>query len=404
VRRAAAAFVAAPFVAGCAALVAAALPAAAWWAGTHMAPALREADPALLALGAGLAAALAGGVVTLLAPGARALGSQLEAAPIPRVTALLGLRLLAPATALILLALPVVLFAAPAARGATPIVLARLVGAAALGGTGVEAALALARRSHRGVPVVGALALLLLARGSLLAVPFAIALWIASLAARPDERAPRATVRIVARRRASATAMRYARRRDLRRQATACVALAVVGAASLRATGVPNEVAVAFGGATALLGAAVVPLAAPGLDRRAEWLWRSAPTQRSTLALLHGSVALCLGIGVAAVGIGGALAAAPAHPAVVLPVAAGAAVVLGAAQLGGSLVPWRPDRLAEQLGAYAAFGVVLSMLFLVLAWSAPLVGADHGARAGMLALAALGFCVGSATLVTARRA
>jgi hypothetical protein len=368
-----------------------------------MAPTLREADPALLALAAGLTAALAGGVVTLLSPGTRALGTQLEAAPIPRVPALLGLRLFAPAAALVLLALPVALFAAPVAGTATPVVLVRLAGAVALGGAAVEAALALARRSLGGVPVVAVLALLLLARGSVFAAPFAIALWVMSLATRPDERAPRAMVRVVARRRSSATAMRYARRRDLRRQAAACVVLAVVGAASLRTAGVPNEVAVSFAGATALLGAAVVPLAAPGLDRRADWLWRSTPTRRWMLALVHGSVALGLGILVAAVGVAGALAAAPADPAVLLPLAAGAAVVLGAALLGGSLVPWRADRLAEQLGAYAAFGVVVSTLFLVLAWSAPVVGAERGALAGILALATLGLCVGAATLVTARR-
>jgi hypothetical protein len=88
---------------------------------------------------------------------------------------------------------------------------------------------------------------------------------------------------------------------------------------------------------------------------------------------------------------------------VALPLAVGAFVVLGAALLAGSIVPWRSDRLAEQLGAYAAFGVVLSALWFVLAHSASLLGAEHGARAGVLSCAALVFCVGAAVAVTGSR-
>ncbi len=402
-RRVAAGFAAAPLVVGCGALAAAALPAGAWWLGTHLAPALRAADSSQVALGAGLTAALAGAVLTLLAP-TRVLGAQLEVAPVPWFPAFVGLRLFAPVCALVALALPVALFTAPAAGTGAPVVLVRLAGAVALGGAGAEAALALARRSLLGVPVAAALALLLLARGAASAAPLAVALWFASLAARPKERAARATVRVLARRHVTATALRYARRRDLRRQAAAGLALAVGGTAALRWTGVPNDVAVSFGGATALLGAAVVPLAGPGLDRRADWLWRTTPGRPGALALLHGAVALVLGFAAALLGIACALAAAPARPTVALPLVAAAAVVLGAALLGGSLVPWRPDRLAEQLGAYAAFGVVLCAVWFALARSAPLVAAESGARAGALAAAALALSLVAATLVTARRA
>ena len=71
--------------------------------------------------------------------------------------------------------------------------------------------------------------------------------------------------------------------------------------------------------------------------------------------------------------------------------------------LAGSVVPWRSDRLAEQLGGYAAFGLVLSALWFVLARAAPLLGADHGARAAALAGAALAGCVGAAVAVTGSR-
>jgi hypothetical protein len=180
--------------------------------------------------------------------------------------------------------------------------------------------------------------------------------------------------------------------------------LAVAGAAMLRAIGVPNQVAVLFAGATALLGAAVVPLAAPGIDRRTDWLWRSVPRPRLELAARHGVVALTLGLGVAAVGVIGSLALAPVAPTVVLPLAAGAAVVLGASLLAGSLVPWRSDRVADQLGAYAAFGAVLSILWCALARTALLVGAEHGVRAGVLALGALACCFGAAVALTGSRA
>lgn len=402
-RRVDTAFVAAPLVVGAAALAVAALPALALWAGERAAPALRSADPSVLALGAGLAAALAGAVLTLLAPGRQALGTQLEAAPVPRATAFVGLTLAPPAVALALLGLPVALFGAPAAGRAMPLVLARLLGAIAIGGAGAETALAFGRRSVRAVPVAAALAFLVFAWQSLIIVPLAVALWIGAIALRPDERPVRATVRVVGRGVLGTTALRYGRRRELRRQVAAACVLAVAGAATLRVTGVPSQVAVSFAGATALLGAAVVPLAAPGIDRRAEWLWRSAPRRRSQLAVLHGGVGLTLGLAVAVIGIAASFAAAPVSPSVALPLGVAAVVVLGAALLAGSLVPWRSDRLTDQLGAYAAFGAVLSALWFALAHGAPLVGAEHGARAGALALAALACCFGAAVAITGSR-
>ena len=402
-RRVEAAFVAAPLLVGAAALGVAALPALAVWGGTRAAPALRAADPSTLALGAGLLAALAGALLTLLAPGRRALGTQLETAPIPRVAAFVGLMVLPRAAALALLAVPTALFAAPAARArdaARARAPARSRGGRRRGrGGGARAREALvARCSGRRVSRAARLRL-----ESVAVVPFAVALWIAAAAARPDERPERASVRVLGRGRAATTALRYARRRELRRQAAAACALAVCGAVALRATGVPNQVTVLFGGSTALLGAAVVPLAAPGLDRRAEWLWRSAPVPRAVLASIHGVVALVLGLVVAAIGVAGSLAVAPVTPTVALPLAVGAVVVLGAALLAGSIVPWRSDRLAEQFGAYAAFGVVLSVLWFALARSASLLGAEHGVGAGALACAALACCVGAAVTVTGSR-
>ncbi|MDX6411740.1 MAG: hypothetical protein QOE91_1256, partial [Gaiellaceae bacterium] len=198
-RRVDAAFVAAPFLVGSAALCVAGLPVLAVWGGARAAPALRAADPAALALGAGLVAAFVGAVLALLAPGRRALGAQLEPAPMSRVVAFVGLMLLPPVAVLALLAAPAALFAAPAAGRATPLVLARLLGAAAAGAAAAEAALALGRRSLRGVPVFAGLALLSVAWKSAAVVPFAIALWITAAAGRPEEKPERASVRVLGR-------------------------------------------------------------------------------------------------------------------------------------------------------------------------------------------------------------
>jgi hypothetical protein len=403
-RRLEGAFAAAPILVGTAALGVAVLPAFAFWGGERAGSTLRAGNPTALAFGAAIMAALVGAVLTLLAPGRRLLGAQLEAAPVPRLTSFVGLSLFSPCVVLALLGLPLALFVAPVAGRETPFVLVRLLGAAAAGGASVEAALAFGRRSLRGLPVVACLALLAVAWRNPVVAPVAVALWIAAAAVRPDERSVRASVRLLACGRFRTTAVRYARRRELRRQAVAACVLAASGAAALRGAGVPHQVAALFGGSTALLGAAVVPVAAPGLDRRGEWLWRSAPWPRSALALLHGLVALTLAATVAATGAGLSLAVAPVAVPFVLPLAVAMPVVLGAALLAGAVVPWRSDRLAEQLGAYAAFGVLLSLLGFALARAAPVIGAEHGPRAAALASAALACCVGAAVSLIGRRA
>ena len=402
-RRVDAAFAAAPLLVGGAALGVAAVPALALWAGERAEAPLRAAEPSILALGAGFAAALVGAVLTVLAPGRRSLGPQLEAAPISHSTAFVSLTLVPWAAALLLLAVPVVSFAAPAAGRATPIVIVRLIGAVAAGGAASEAVLALARRSLRGIPVAACLVLLLFGWRAVIVSPFALALWVGAAAARPEELPERAGVRVQARGRAGTAALRYARRRELRRQTASACLLAVAGAIALRATGVPNGATALCGGSTALFGAAVVPLAAPGIDHRAEWLWRSAPSSRAVLALIHGVVAIALGLGAAALGVAATLAVAPVTPRVALPLAVAAAAVVGAALLAGSIVPWRSDRLAEQLAGYAAFGAVLTILGFALARTAALVGAEHGARAGALAGAALFACLAAAIAVAGRR-
>ena len=402
-RRLDGAFAASPLVVGGAALALAALPAVALWAGLRAAPSFRAAAAAQpFAVSVGLAAALAGSVVTLLAPGRRALGRQLEAAPLSRATVFAGLTALPLAIVLCAIGLPGVLLIAPAAGLRTPVVLAELIGALALGGAGAEAVLALARRSLRGVPAAAAVGLIAL--GGRGAAPLAVPLWAVAAALRPDELPERGTVRVVARSAFGCALVRYARRRELRRQALAALVLTGTGAFVLRVTGMPAAAGVLLAGSSALLGAAVVPLAAPGLDLRAQWLWRSSPSSPASIAGTGAAAALVCGASVAALGTGVALAADPVPPAKTAPLGIAGLLVLGAALLAGSLVPWRSERPVEQLGAYAAFAAVLTGVWIALARLAPFVGAERGARAAGLAAAAFACCVAASIVHSARRA
>src|SRR6266536_606047 len=120
-RRLSAAFSASPLVVGACALAVAALPALALWSGRRVAPVLRTAaaEPSV-ALLFGFAAALVGALVTLAAPDRRALGRQLEAAPLSRATVFVGLTVLPLGCLVGVFALPLAMFVGPAAGDRTP--------------------------------------------------------------------------------------------------------------------------------------------------------------------------------------------------------------------------------------------------------------------------------------------
>jgi hypothetical protein len=425
-RRASAAFAASPVLVGAGVLGVALLPAVALWFGTRLGPTLRDAaaEDARLArsmgLSACLAAALAGVVLALIAPGVRALGAQLAAAPVSRLTTLLGLTFVPFVFAVTFLALPAVLFLAPVTRSATPAACASLGASLGLGAAVAEAALALARRAARGLAVAGAAAALAvldpargladaflghraLSRPALLALA-ALVLWFAAAATRPAEPARRGAARFVARGPFAVAIARYARAPELRRQAVASVALAGGGAALLRALGSTHEVASLFAAATGVFGAALVPLAAPGLDRLAGWVWRSAPRSQSGLALCHAAAALTAGAFVGSAAVLAALAASPIAPGNLAPLAPLGALLFGAALVAGAAVPWHAERATEQFASYAAFAAVAVLLSGGLARLAPIVGARSGAPAAALAaVTALG-CVLASAAISGRRA
>jgi hypothetical protein len=405
-RRAADAFATSPLIVGGLALAAAVVPALALWGGARLAAPVQyalESDAAAThasAVSLCIAAALVGGVVTALAPGRDALGAQLAAAPLSRRTSFAGSTLLPSTFALTAFAVPPLLFLAPVARGAAPSAAAAMAAAAALGGALVEGCLALARRALHGCAVIAAAALLVAfdpsaalaaalvrdARASSLALAAgSMTLWICAAATRPEPVQGGARVRVVARGPFGCALARYFRARELRIQAWLAIVAAGGGAALLRAVAVPPGGAAVLGACTGILGASSLTLAALGVDRRAEWLWRSAPYRRSALGAIFAVGAVAASSAVALLACAAAVMAAPAAVHRLLPLVAFAALSFAAALIAGAAVPWRAGRAAEQLATYAAFAAVAAALAAALAKLAPLVHAEAGTAAGVLA-------------------
>jgi hypothetical protein len=403
--------------------VAAALPALALWAGVRAADALEGAFAHDAGLGAAsalcicLGAALAGALLAAVVPGVEAIGSQLAAAPVPPRAVVIGLVVLPFGMAGAVLSVPVVLFLAPLTGDATPSALASVAASVALGAAAAEAAIALSRRALRGLAFAGAVAAVVAfdparglaeaVRGHPTASPGLIALaafvvWIAAAAMRPRARAGNATVRAGVRGPLTAALVRLARADELRRQAAIAVLAAGVGGVLLRAFGIPASMVALPASATGILGAAVLPLASVGLDRRADWLLRGAPRTRRSLALASAAAGLLAGTVVAVGACAAAAAATQAIPARGFALAPLTCMLFAAAVLAGAIVPWRASRALEQLGSFAAFAVVAAALSFALARIAPVVHADSGVGAAILGATTLAAGVLAAAEIAGR--
>jgi hypothetical protein len=195
---------------------------------------------------------------------------------------------------------------------------------------------------------------------------------------------------------------RYARRSELRRHAVAAVALAGAGAATLRAAGLESAQAALLAGITAIVGAAMIPLAAAGLDARADWVWRLAPVRPSWLFARFALASLLAAGAVTAAGVAVTWTIAPIGPRLLASAAAAAAVVFGGALLAGALVPPRKRAGDAPLAALALFAAVAGSWSFVLGWGASKIGAEAGSSGALLAVGSLAGAVSGATALRAK--
>src|SRR5215211_6563724 len=369
----------APLVAAGVLAMLAAVPALSLWSGLRAAEALRPvlvtrpevARGAATALA--LAAALAGVLVVSVAPGRRALGRQLEPAPVSPAASTAALTLAPVAALLVAAALPAALFLAPVAGGATPAALAALAACVAAGALAAEVIVAIARR----------------------ALPWAAAMVAIPAIASTDP------VGVLARALGGETSLRAL---PVAAGALAALAFGGAGAAALRGSGFDSNAAATVASLTAIVGAATIPLAAPGLHARAAWFWRSAPVRASSLFVQAAAAALAAAAAVAGAGTAAALLVAPADARLLATAAAAAAVLFGCAVLAGTAVPWGNGSAGDQLASLAAFGAAAGCWSFVLGRLAAVAGVEEGGGAAVLAAGSLVLSVAVAVTIDAKNA
>jgi hypothetical protein len=360
-------------------------------------------DPALaraFALAGVLAATTIGFAIGALLPTRALLGPQLAPAPVARGTLFAGLTLLPALFAVTPVAAVLAAFAAAAAGawGGTAVV-AGAGAAAALGAAASEAFACALRRSRVGAAVMLALGATWAVAGALggsmalgpaavvagaLAEPrpssvavlacvatTAVGLWAIASAARPPDRPVRGVVRLpvhIPRRASAAVAVaavaRLARNSQMRRHVATGLLLAVVGSLVLRV--LVAGASPFFGASVALVTAAAVPLVASGLRRDAAWLLRVTPVTPSRIAAADAAAAVAASYGVLAVVLAAASPFGVLGLGTLLMLEATAALVLGSAAASGAMLPWRGDRVLDQLASYALLGAIVAMLTFAL--------------------------------------
>jgi hypothetical protein len=421
-----------PVLAALALAVAVAAPFGAVAAGLRLADGFRnsvadEAFVTALAVGVGATGLLAGLALALLAPDPTAVGGELLAAPVTRLT-LVGTTVVAPALAAggVLLVLAA-LFAVPLA-GSLGLLIVLALAVCLLLGASLGEGVALCARRDRAAPVVVAAVTTVWATSGTIAGaglelgPTGVlvngdrhlwsALWLGALAlaasagwlaaaARPRrDRAANDRSRPVRVPHAATAALlvvtmiRLGRHQHLRLNAAAAVVvpltLSFAAAAALDLTGPPIA---AFAGGLALTAAAVYPGAAQGLAEDARWLLRAAPTRAPALAATVSSAGSLFGLGVVAAALCVAVPVGRADAITYGQLEAATAFLLGCAAFAGALVPWKPDAVVQQIASYAALIVTA-----VVVWALASRLEQFAAGAG-LSGAGLGLLVGNAVLV-----
>jgi hypothetical protein len=417
--------VANPLVAAVALLALPGLPILALVAGGRVAPslskALLEQSGVIEAFVAAIvfSGAFAGAIIVAVAPGPDAFGPQLSVAPIRRMRFLwagagfpLTLAALAVSGLLALAALPVAA-RLPAGRAFAIELLFAVLCACALGALTIESALAAARvrpaavfslcliaafwivaASISGSRVLGPFAAItgslkagrgdLALRSAALAVLTlaAFLVWLYLSATRVPARV-RAEPRIVLLRmprspfRAGAVVAvkRLSRRTELRRQITAIIFLCVlIGPALLvLVPAVSDLVVLGMVSFTAVSGVALIALAAVGIDEEGQWLWTVAPSGARSRSAGNAFGAIVLALFTCLFAIAPSFAIARPSFSLLIDFIGFSCFVLGIAVVSGAIVPWRSDRVVEQIASYTACIVLVGALwYLVGKVAAPL--------------------------------
>lgn len=395
-----------------------------------------------LTVTAAFVSVLVGCILAVIAPGERALGEQLAAAPLSRMQRFLGMTAIPVAFVLAVLVVFAAMFALPFAAagpggaGAGIAVLALSGAGLAAGAILVQGVIAARRGALPGLAALTAVGVGWPLCGLLAGGPAALGLfgWLPAVLA--GGQSPVASVVLglglsagfaaawvmlclhtplevpVRRERtrqlrlpASFTGavlvlglVRVARRRELRQQAMLVAASTIGGALLLRSV-VPAslEFVFVFCATTAIIGAAVSPLAVVGLDARGQWFWGTVPISRRRRAVSSHASALFAGLAILVVACAPVAVLAGPAPQALIDVAVLASVVFAAALIAGALLPWKEGSGSEQMVSYAIFMVAAGICWMGLGWlGRQAVGQGLPEAAVGAALPAFAVCAGIA--------
>jgi hypothetical protein len=199
--------------------------------------------------------------------------------------------------------------------------------------------------------------------------------------------------------------VRVIRRRELRHQALLVVA-ATIGGALLLHSVVPASLGFifVFCATTAIVGAAISPLAVAGLDARGQWMWNTVPISRRQRAVASHASALLAGWTILVMACAPLAALADISTRVAIDVGVLSAMVFSAALVAGTVLPWKEAAGGEQMASYAIFMIIAGFCWTALGWIGR-QAVDQGLPEPLVAatLPTLAVCAGialSAHLVT----
>ncbi len=443
-----------PLVAAVVLMIAVALPGLALLLGDRVSPSLSKALLEQAGVGEALTAgivlggALAGVIVTTVAPGAAVFGPQISAAPVRRMRLLwagaglpLSLAAFVFATLLAFAAFPV---AARLPAGGLFVleIVAIALCASVLGASAIESGLAAIRGRPTGIIALSSIASVWIISAGLsesrVLGPFALGAnslrtgsshagresalhsgvlaflmlaaffaWLFLSAGRAPSRArsePKTVLKGVPRNLFAAGVVvalkRLSRREEIRREIVPVTFLCCVTGPALLvfAPETPQIAVLGIVSFSEIAAVAVIALAAAGVDEEGRWLWKTAPAGDSSRLAGNALGAIVLALLVFIVAIAPSLALASRPLPLLVEFCGFACFILAVAAVSGTVVPWRSERLAEQIASYTACLVLVGVLWYLFGKvAAPLAAAGAPEPA---IFAALGLTAVAASLGT----